>query len=99
MSLVEITTPPSAENAALRLHRADTVAIARTRLAPGQVIRPGEDEVRVQEAIPAGHKVAIRAMAQGEVVRRYGEAIGRASQPIRRGSTCTPTTWHSKRAS
>ncbi|MGO9239810.1 MAG: UxaA family hydrolase [Bryobacteraceae bacterium] len=85
MSLVEITTAPSAENAALRLHRADTVAIARTRLAVGQVIRPGEDDVRVQEAIPAGHKVAIRAMAQGEVVRRYGEAIGRASQPIAPG--------------
>ena len=85
MSLVEITATPTAENAALRLHAADTVAIARTRLAPGQVIRPGGDPVTVMEMVPAGHKVAIRPMAQGEVVRRYGEAIGRASAPIAPG--------------
>jgi altronate hydrolase len=85
MSLVGITTPPSAENAALRLHPADTVAIAMTRLAPGQLIRPGGEAVTVQDVVPVGHKVAIRRIAQGEFVLRYGEPIGAASAPIEPG--------------
>ncbi len=85
MSLIEITPPPSAENAAIRLHPADTVAIARISLAPGQSIWPGGIPVTVKDVVPAGHKVAIGHMSQGEVVRRYGEAIGRAGKSIEPG--------------
>src|SRR5207248_8730079 len=37
------------------------------------------------EAIPAGHKVALSDIEAGEVVERYGQAIGRAKQPIGAG--------------
>jgi len=35
--------------------------------------------------VPAGHKVAVRAIAVGEAIRRYGQIIGFASQPIAAG--------------
>ncbi len=62
----------------LQLHQADTVAIALTALAPG-------DGSIATEPVPASHKVALRAMAMGDAVLRYGQIIGRASQPIAAG--------------
>lgn len=86
MDLIEVLPAPTAENAAVRLHASDNVAVARVSLAPGQVIRPGGDAVTVRELIPAGHKVALTAIPAGEPVRRYGEVIGRARIPIETGA-------------
>jgi altronate hydrolase len=63
----------------IRLHPDDGVVIARATLLPGA---PVADGVAATERIPAGHKVAIRAHAVGEPVRRYGQVIGFATQPI-----------------
>ena len=86
MSLVEILPPPTPANAAIRLHANDSVAIARVALAPGQRISPGGIELTVLDAVPAGHKVALKSVAAGEPVLRYGEVIGRARQPIAAGA-------------
>lgn len=37
------------------------------------------------EAVPAGHKYALRAIAKGEYVFKYGEIIGRAARDIAEG--------------
>ncbi|MBR4645028.1 MAG: altronate dehydratase [Bacteroidaceae bacterium] len=55
--------------ASLQIHPADTVAVALQEL-------PG---------IPAGHKFALRDIAQGEDVFKYGYSIGHATRPIRKG--------------
>ncbi len=86
MQLVDILRTPTAENAAIRLHGSDNVAIARVSLTPGQSIRPGEAVVVVRDAIPPGHKVALAAIGPGEPVLRYGETIGRARIPIEPGA-------------
>ena len=39
----------------------------------------------VLDAIPFGHKLAIRTMARGDEVLKYGEVIGRASECIEPG--------------
>jgi altronate hydrolase len=65
----------------IRLHPADDVVIARTQLLGGAQI----DGVTVRGLIPAGHKVAVRALAAGSPVRRYNQIIGFASQPIAAG--------------
>ena len=68
----------------IKLHENDDVAIARGAIAAGAVI----DELGglvVIDDIPAAHKVAIRDVAQGAPVRRYGQIIGFATQPIRAG--------------
>ncbi|MGE0419070.1 MAG: UxaA family hydrolase [Acetobacteraceae bacterium] len=67
---------------AIRLHPDDSVVIARATLLPGT---PVADNVTARERIPAGHKVAVRAIASGEAIRRYGQIIGFASQPISPG--------------
>src|SRR5580658_3888511 len=66
----------------IRLHPDDGVVIARATLLPGAIVAEG---VRAVERIPAGHKVAVRPIAVGEPVRRYGQIIGFASQAITPG--------------
>jgi (2R)-sulfolactate sulfo-lyase subunit alpha len=41
--------------------------------------------VAALEAIPLGHKVALADIADGDTVLKYGQDIGRAVAPIRRG--------------
>ncbi|GGH60144.1 dehydratase [Comamonas phosphati] len=62
----------------IRLHPADDVVIARTQVVGGTAI----ESVTSRGLIPPGHKVAMRAIARGEPVRRYNQIIGFASQPI-----------------
>jgi altronate hydrolase len=85
MSLVDIAKAASAENAAILLHADDNVAIARVPLSPGQRLELAGRTVTVVEPIPAGHKVALAAVAEGENVLRYGQRIGRARVPIEPG--------------
>jgi len=63
----------------IRLHSDDSVVIARTALLPGAEVAPG---VAAAERIPAGHKVAVKPIAMGEPVKRYGQIIGFATVPI-----------------
>lgn len=86
MQLVGILPSPTAENAAIRLHNSDNVAIARVSLSAGQIIRPGGGSLTVRDSIAAGHKVAIEAIAAGQPVLRYGEMIGRARIAIEAGT-------------
>ena len=65
----------------IRLHPADDVVIARSQLMSGTQV----EGVPVRGLIPPGHKVAMRAIAVGEPVRRYNQIIGFASQPIQPG--------------
>ena len=78
MQRIHVMAPPPV----IRLHPEDGVVIARATLLPGA---PVADGVVAVEAIPAGHKVAVRAIAQGEAIRRYGQIIGFASLPISPG--------------
>lgn len=67
----------------IRLHPADDVVIARLQLISG--MRVAVEGLTVTGLVPAGHKVAARNIASGSPVRRYGQVIGFASQPIRAG--------------
>jgi len=67
----------------LRLNPADDVVIACRELESGTNLI--KENVIVRERIPAGHKVATRAVAAGEPVRRYSQIIGFATQPIAPG--------------
>lgn len=66
----------------IRLHPGDSVLIARTTLLPGVAVTDG---VVTSDRIPAGHKVAIRPIGEGEAIRRYGQIIGFATMPIAPG--------------
>ncbi len=70
----------SAASLTIRLHPNDDVVIARQQLVSGTVIR--DENITVAGLIPPGHKVATRAIAEGEPVKRYNQIIGFASKPI-----------------
>ena len=85
MELLEIAKLPTAENSAIHLHPSDNVAVARVAIAPAAELRIGGIHVTTREPIPAGHKVALRPIQPGEIVRRYGQAIGRATRAVEPG--------------
>ena len=43
-------------------------------------------EIKTRDPIPLGHKVALRDIAEGDDVLKYGEVIGRAIAAIPAGS-------------
>jgi len=65
----------------LTLDPEDDVAVALEPLDAGRDLGGW----RTAEAIPAGHKVAVKAVARGGVVRKYGQAIGVAAEDVRPG--------------
>jgi altronate hydrolase len=67
----------------LRLHPSDDVAVALVDLEPGDPI--GGDGGTARQPVPIGHKVALRALALGTPVRKYGQIIGFASRGIAAG--------------
>lgn len=64
----------------------DSVAVAIEPLSKGEevMLRCGESalRIRVQEDIPIYHKLAVRDVAKGDIVLKYGEAIGLATEDI-----------------
>ena len=68
----------------IRLNPADDVVIARVEIPKGTTLVK-EGNVRVTVSVPAGHKIAVRDVAQGKPVRRYDQIIGFASQDIAAG--------------
>src|ERR671914_2665256 len=67
----------------IRLHPEDDVVIARMELQTGMLI--SRENVRTAVTIPAGHKLAVRDIAQGKPVRRYNQIIGFATRDIKAG--------------
>ncbi|SFF30565.1 altronate hydrolase [Actinacidiphila alni] len=67
----------------LRLHPDDDVAVALRALAPGQDL--DGLELTVRDAVPRGHKLAVRDLPAGATVRKYGQVIGVTDRPVRRG--------------
>ena len=68
----------------IRLNAADDVVIARVEIPAGtKLLAEGGFEVAAR--VPPGHKIAVRAVAQGQPVKRYNQIIGFATRAIRPG--------------
>jgi altronate hydrolase len=75
---------------AVRLHPDDDVAIAWAALEAGTILVLGRKDHPAKRfpllgSVPGGHKVAVRPVAAGEPVRRYGQVIGFATRAIEPG--------------
>lgn len=66
----------------LRLHDDDNVLVATARLEKGTEIGAA---ITLRQSVPFGHKLASRPIAAGEAIRKFGQIIGFASQPIEAG--------------
>ena len=71
------------DNPIIRIHAADDVVIARHQLVGGTVL--ASEGVTVSGLVPPGHKLAVRAIAAGQPVRRYNQIIGNAKVAIAPG--------------
>ncbi len=69
----------------LVMHPADDVALAVTDLDAGRVVQVEGRSITLRQFIPCGHKFALRFVAFGEQVRKYGQPIGRATADIAPG--------------
>jgi altronate hydrolase len=67
----------------IRLHPDDDVVIARMEISTGTLVKTAN--VTTLVTIPAGHKLAVRDIAQGKPVRRYNQIIGFATRAIKAG--------------
>ena len=69
----------------LQLAPDDNVSAARTTIEAGDTIQIDGQTVAVPTTVPTGHKIAVRAIAVGERVFKYGAPIGSATRPIAPG--------------
>ncbi len=70
---------------ALLMHPDDDVALAIQDLVAGHSIQIEGRSVTLKGPVPSGHKFALRSIARGERVRKYGQPIGRATADIAAG--------------
>ena len=74
---------------AILLHTKDNVAVALTDLKKGEQVNASLDDISVDvvlhEDVAVGHKYALRDVAKGEEVIKYGLPIGNALSDIRAG--------------
>jgi galactarate dehydratase len=66
------------------LNTADDVAVARRSIQQGSPV--GIEALMARDLIGRGHKVALRAIAAGQEVKKYGQVIGLATQDIAPGN-------------
>ena len=72
--------------AVLAISARDNVATALEPLEPGRTVAANGVSVVALEAIPAGHKIALRTIAAGDEVLKYGSPIGTATTGIAAGA-------------
>ncbi len=75
---------------AVIMHPMDNVATVVEEIQPGEEVAAmlGSDVVtlRATETIPFGFKISIAEIRDGEIIRKYGEAIGKANSVIGKGA-------------
>ncbi len=67
------------------LHRDDDVAVAIRDLPAGSAVSAGAISVTARADVPRGHKIAVREIAAGAPVHKYGQPIGTATSAIGAG--------------
>ncbi len=70
----------------IKINPADNVAVAITPLTKGTVIEIDGKTITLVTDIPAGHKVALQDIAEGENVIKYGFPIGHVLHDVKEGS-------------
>lgn len=70
----------------LKINQEDNVAVCLRAVDAGEVLEAGHQRITAVTPVPAGHKIALKDIQQGEKVIKYGYPIGKATCDIARGS-------------
>lgn len=71
---------------ALQVHPDDNVAVAVEPLAAGTSVSVGDATIALRDDVPKGHKIALREIASGASIVKYGAELGLATEPIATGA-------------
>lgn len=75
---------------AILINDKDNVAVSLKDVQENDEVVVGKDTgsflMKVSEAIPFGHKFAVRSLEQNETIIKYGESIGRTTAAIPAGA-------------
>lgn len=64
----------------------DNVGIALSEALPaGETVFSGGRAIKALDRIPTGHKIAISDIDPGGYIIKFGEVIGQAKRPIKKG--------------
>ena len=69
----------------IQINPLDNVAVALRPLLKGGVIEINGESIVLSEDIPAGHKIALRDFAEGDIVIKYGSPISHTTQCVKKG--------------
>ncbi|HEY2672094.1 MAG TPA: altronate dehydratase family protein, partial [Rugosimonospora sp.] len=81
-----VPTPPEVVEPLVPMAAVDDVGLVLGDVSRGSLVRTAVGALAAVDDIPAGHKVALRAIAAGAPVHKYGEVIGVARDGIRPGA-------------
>ncbi len=68
-----------------KINENDTVAVAVEPLKKGETVAVAGDSITLLSDVPAGHKVALKSVQNGENVLKYAYPIGHAKTDIQKG--------------
>ena len=87
---------------ATMLNARDNVATVLQDVEAGETVRikrgSEETEIVARENIPLCHKIALRDLAPGDAVIKYGECVGETTTAISRGACVHVHNMRSRRA-
>ena len=69
----------------LKINALDNVVVAISNLKAGEVIIDGTHEIILKDDVPAGHKVTLKNLSEGENVIKYGYPIGHVRENVEAG--------------
>lgn len=69
----------------IKIHEEDNVVVALQAIQKGETVTVCGEQITAAEDVPAGHKMAVQDMEEGESVIKYGCQIGLAKEKIQKG--------------
>ena len=69
----------------IKINSADNVAVAVSDIEAGESVFIDNQEITAAENIPAGHKMALKDLSEGDDIIKYGFPIGHLLKDVPRG--------------
>ena len=73
------------EQAYLKINPADSVVVCLRAMKAGETVTDGDNEIKLLQDTPAGHKVLLTDKKEGEDIIKYGYPIGHAIKDLKAG--------------
>ena len=70
---------------ALYINEKDNVIMAIEPIMKGEIADAGSFKITAMEDIPRGHKIAIKDLAAGDPLMKYGKQVGRINTDVKTG--------------